>query len=262
MPELPDLTIYAENLRPALLGKPIVQAEIFNRIKVNATSDAFRAALVGQHIEAIDRDGKELFFRLSNGNTFSVHLMLAGRFALLPWLDIHAINQKIIAIGFDDGQALAVSDFRGMCKVTLNPPPAPAPDALSEAFTYDYFAQQIHKNPRMNIKAFLINQRIVRGIGNAYVDEILWKADISPKSIAGKIPEEDLRALYDAIPWIMNDAIAQIEQINPTLIAGEERSFLRVHQPRKKLAADGEPILCEEIEKKRTYFTKKQRLFI
>lgn len=262
MPELPDLTIYAENLEKLIVKKEITAADVFNRSKVNATPETFRQALVGSDIETIHRDGKELFFTLSNRKVFCVHLMLNGRFQYVPTEEVHSIFSKIITLGFADGHTLVVSDFKGMCKVTVSPPRISVPDALSDDFTLSYLKRMIGLKSSMNIKAFLIDQRLVRGIGNAYVDEMLWKAMISPKSIAGKIPAERIAALYDAIRWVLTDAVEQIRTIAPDSINGEERSFLRVHNPKKKETEDGEPILCEEVAKKRTYFTKAQQLYL
>lgn len=262
MPELPDLTVYAKNLRPQVCGKPIACADVFNRAKVGVAPETFRQTLVGQCVSSIERDGKELRLTLASGDAFNVHLMLFGRFSLLPWLDLHRVNSKIMAIGFEDGQALAVSDPKGMCRVRWNPPASTVPDALDPSLTPERFQQMLRAKSGMNIKALLIDPKIIRGIGNAYVDEILWRADISPKSIAGRIPPDAAARLYAVIGATLRDAIEQIEHISPHIISGEERSFLVVHQTRTKETPDGDPILCEEIAGKRTYYTPNQRLFI
>lgn len=261
MPELPDLQIFAKNLRKRILDKPVASAEVFNKLKINVLADAFIETLSGSSVVEIARDGKELQFKLSNGSSFNVHLMLNGRFNICAAEELHKINSKIIALRFEDGQVLTVSDYQGLCKVTLNAKPSNVPDALSNEFTFEYFCRLINKNAKKNIKAFLIDQKIVRGIGNAYADEILWKADISPESDCGKIPVEYLRALYDAVSFVLNDAIGNIERIAPDIISGEERSFLRVHNSKKKFTDDGDKIIVKEIVSKKTYFTEKQKLF-
>lgn len=245
-----------------VLGKPITSADVFNRAKVNATPDAFKAALAGGELTSIERDGKELFFAASTGAVFAVHLMLNGKFTVMPWIDTHKINAKIISVGFDDGQALVVSDYSGMACVTLNPVHTGVPDAMSPAFTFEYFQGIAQKKKTANIKALLIDQKVVRGIGNAYVDEILYDAGISPHSVTGKIPHEYLFVLYEAIRRVLEDAIEQITRISPDIISGEERSFLRVHTPKKATTAVGESIIVEEVAKKRTYYTARQKLFI
>lgn len=262
MPELPDLTIFAQNLRKLLLDKAILTAAIFNYAKVNATPDAFSQALVGSRFSSIDREGKEMLFRLDNGNSFSVHLMLQGVFTCLPTDNVFSINSKIIAIGLAQGDSLVVSDAKHMCRVTLNPVLSSVPDALSDAFTFDYLQKMAGRKATMNVKTFLIDQKIVRGIGNAYVDEILWQANISPKSTVGKIPPEYLFRLYESIRTVLQDAIAQIQRISPQRISGEERSFLGVHKPGKKTTDDGDPIHYEQLNQKGTYYTDRQILFL
>lgn len=110
----------------------------------------------------------------------------------------------------------------------------------------------------MNIKAFLINQKVVKGIGNAYVDEILWHARVSPHSKVGKIPEEVMVGLYNAINIVLKEAIVSIKAIAPDIISGEERSFLQVHNKSKKQTETGFPIIVERIASKTTYFTEEQ----
>ena len=101
---------------------------------------------------------------------------------------------------------------------------------------------------------------IMRGIGNAYLDEILWKANIS-RIYVGQIPPEALSELYAAISYVLTDAIENILRLTPDSISGEERSLLRVHSPTKTRTDEGEPILVKDIVEKRTYYTRKQRRF-
>lgn len=262
MPELPDLHIFAKNLTPRICHRPIASVTVFNRSKVSALSSVLEGLLVGQEIDAIERDGKELRFVLSNDQAFHVHLMLAGRFSLTPWDALHRVNAKILTIGFEDNEHFVISDIMGKAKVTLNPPPSKVPDALSDAFTLAYLTKMAQKKSTMNLKEFLVDQRIVKGIGNAYVDEILWKANISPKSVVGKLPADALEELYAAIPWILEDAIVQLERLKPDAISGEERSFLRVHRPKTFYMDDGQPIINETVAKRTTYYTPAQRLFV
>jgi formamidopyrimidine-DNA glycosylase len=261
MPELPDLHVFSENLKKRILNKTIASVTVYNTRKID-TPDFFRQMLTGTNIQDIIRSGKELYFHLANENCFSVHLMLSGKFFICGQNEEGNINSKIVALRFDDAENFVVADQGGLCRVTLNPGVPKVPDALSDAFTLNYFSDVIKRNPRNNIKALLIDQRIVRGIGNAYVDEILWKADISPESVSGKIPEEKIKDLYDAIPFVLNDAILNIQKISPDIISGEERSFLRVHNPRKKITDTGDEIIVKTVAAKTTYIKKRQKLFI
>ena len=260
MPELPDLYVFSQNLKKRILNKTITSAAIHNPRKID-TPDLFREKLTGTSIEDIVRDGKELRFLLANENCFSVHLMLNGKFFICSQDDVGNIGSKLITLCFGDAGVFAVADYQGLCKVSLNPKTSKAPDALSDTFTLKYFSGVLKKNALKNIKAVLIDQNVVRGIGNAYVDEILWKADISPESVTGKIPEEKVKDLYEAIPLVLNEAIAAIQKISPDIISGEERSFLGVHNPRKKFTDGGDKIIVKTVATKKTYFTEKQKLY-
>jgi formamidopyrimidine-DNA glycosylase len=260
MPELPDLCVFFFFFKKRILHKTITGVTVFNTRSIN-TPAFFSEKLTGTTVQDIVREGKELHFLLENQNSFAVHLMLNGKFHIISQNELHKINAKIAALCFEDAEYFVISDFQGLCKVTLNPKPSGTPDALSDTFTFEYFLAQIRKKARENIKAFLIDQHIVRGIGNAYVDEILWKANISPESVAGKIPEEKLRDLFQAIPFVLNDAIRNIQNIAPDIISGEERSFLKVHNPRLKCTEDGDAIIKKQVAAKTTYFTEKQELF-
>jgi formamidopyrimidine-DNA glycosylase len=261
MPELPDLTVYSENLKMRILNKNIASVTIGNPYKVSSPN-LFCGKLNGTSIQDIVRDGKELRFLLANNNSFNVHLMLSGKFFICKQDEAAKIGSKIIVLYFDDDQAFVTADYQGLCKVTLNQKEAKAPDVLSETFTLEYFQGIAKKNANKNVKAVLIDQNVVRGIGNAYVDEILWKANISPESVLGKIPEEKLRDLFQAIPFILNEAIQMIRKITPDIINGEERGFLKVHNPRKQCTDEGDKIIKKTVAAKTTYFTDKQKLYI
>ena len=261
MPELPDLQNFSKNLKKRISNKRITVVEVFNETKMNADINTINSILLEQKIVDIVRDGKELYFQVDNDNVFSIHLMLNGRFDICSITDTSSIKYKIISIGFEDEQALVVSDFQGLCKITFNPTVKNVPDALSNDFTLDYFLDAVNKNKRKNVKAFLINQDIIKGIGNAYADEILWEANISPESTVGKIPEENLKELFHAIIFVLKNAIDSIEKISPDIISGEERSFLKVHNSKKLQTDDGDEILIKKIASKTTYYTAKQKLF-
>lgn len=259
MPELPDLHVFSINLKKKICNKTISSFALHSPKNCNVGTDELNNILIGNEIEDIVRGGKELFFHLKDGKQFSVHLMLHGRFAFCPSDEMQNIKYKVFTLDFEGGESLAVTDFQKICKITFKPRPNKVPDALGTDFTYAYFEKVVRSNPEKNIKALLIDQKIVRGIGNAYVDEILWKANISPESVAGKIPMENLRTLYGAVRTILESAIESIQAIAPDIIAGEERSFLKVHG--KTVTEDGEPVICKQIASKKTYYIRKQQLF-
>ncbi len=259
MPELPDLTVYAMNLRKRVLDRPISDVEVVHGGRINQTPAALSKALVGTSISDIARAGKELVFRLSSGKAFAVHLMLSGRFH--TGSEAQGIPSRILTVSFGDGSALTISDPGKLCRVTLNPKPSAVPDVLSDGFDQAYFLAKARALSWLNVKAFLIDQNVMRGIGNAYADEILYRADISPEMYVGHIPKEAQLELYAAIRAVLEDAIEKILAIAPDIVGGEERSFLKVHNPGLKVTDEGEPILVKTIADKKTYYTAKQRRF-
>ena len=262
MPELPDLHIFSENLNKRLPDRIISSVTVYNTRKI-ATPDYYRKNMEGSSISGIVRDGKELFFNLANGNCFAVHLMLHGGFFIGGWEEAEKVKGKILGLGFetetpDNTEFFLIADVQNLCRVSWNPKPGRVPDAMSEKFTLKYFLSGIKRNELRNIKTLLVDQSLVRGIGNAYADEILWKAGISPESFSGKIPEVKLKELYEAIPAVFNDAIQNIRKISPDIISGEERSFMRVHIKDREYNDEGEKIIIKTIGEKSTYFTAKQ----
>ena len=102
---------------------------------------------------------------------------------------------------------------------------------------------------------------MIRGIGNAYADEILWHARISPLSICNKIPDAKIKQLVRAIPSVLKNAEKQIRKINPDTISGEERSFLKIHNSKKKKSPTGALIRQAKINSRVTYYTQEQQFF-
>lgn len=260
MPELPDLTVYAENLGKKLNGKKVDKVAYHQRGKVNATAAELSDALAGGELSAVQRAGKQVAFRFGNGSVLRVHLMLTGGFLLTDVAGLERLRYPVLSITFSDGSALAVTDEKGWASVTLNPgAEKDAPDALE--LTEEQLQQLCSKKPRTLIKPLLLDQGLVGGIGNAYADEILWAAGISPKSPAGKLPPEAVRTLATAIPQVLKDAIAELRQRHPEMVSGEYREFLKVHRPELKTSPTGARIIKENIQSKRTYYTDEQRLY-
>lgn len=257
MPELPDLTVFAENLSPQVMGEKVAEVNWHHRGRLNATAKELSSSLVGSFISRVERAGKEVCFTMDNGNLLFVHLMLNGQFVLAPRGKIASF--AILTILFENGKALAVQDPKGLATISLNPRREDVPDALE--VDEDLLKRLIAAKPKMLAKAFLIDQKILRGIGNAYADEILWKAGISPRSVVGKLPDKAITALSTAVHSVLDAAIDQLRTNHPGIIAGEVRDFLAVHNPSRTVSTDGYPIRVENISSKKTYFTDGQVLY-
>jgi formamidopyrimidine-DNA glycosylase len=257
MPELPDLTVFAENLHARLQGRTVHSVEWEGAVQLNTSLEQLRDSLRNTSITSVRRDGKEIAFAFSNQATLLVHLMLKGKFLMTP--DPSTVNSRVLTLGFED-ESLVVSDPKRLVALNLNPTPNSAPDALE--VNGGYLRMKIAKRPRMGVKAFLIDQSILRGIGNAYVDEILWEARTSPKSAVGKIPDRVLDKLFTSIMSVLNEAIEEIRKRRPETISEEVRDFLRVHNPHRSESPTGHRIMTEKVASRITYFTEEQVLYV
>jgi formamidopyrimidine-DNA glycosylase len=256
MPELPDLTVFAINLTARLKGKEIKSVGYYGN-RLNVTYEKLKEFICNSVLQEAKRSGKEMEFVFSNGNRLSVHLMLNGEFSIVK--DVQNIKFKILTLDFSDNTSLVVSDLKNWVKLNLNPVPSKVPDALD--ISEEYLKEQIHGKPRTTIKEFLLKQDIIRGIGNAYADEILWHAKISPKSKVGKLPDKVVNDLLISIKEVLLNAIEEIKKINPDIISGEERGFLSVHNFSRTKSPTGHKIIVEQISSKKTYYTDEQILY-
>lgn len=261
MPELPDLEVFKGNLEKHLLDRTLLAIAVDSPSNVLPPAGPVVEQFLQQTLVGIQRIGKELFFKFADQKSFAVHLMLNGMFHLCPDSDqAVAIPASIARFQFQR-DILVISDAKRLCKIRFMPKVTSVPDALSPEFTLDYLNERLRRNPLLNIKAFLIDQKIIKGIGNAYADEILWASRISPLSRSGNLPPEAIARLYTNIGNVLTDAIASIREAAPEIIRGEIRDFLKVHHPGRHSSPTGKPIRVQKVASKTTYFTEEQVLY-
>jgi formamidopyrimidine-DNA glycosylase len=257
MPELPDLQAFSYNLDKKLAGKTLKHIAVINAKKLNVSHQELQHKLEGQQLDKVYREGKELHLKFSKGDILGLHLMLHGK--LFLFADKNENKYPIIELHFTDGSGLALTDFQGIANPTLNPDEKEAPDALAKDGGADYLIARLQKT-KTNIKTVLLDQKIIRGIGNAYADEILWHAGISPFSISNKIPEHKIKDLVKSIHTVLTDAEKAILKANPEIINGEVRDFMHIHNSKKTHSPKGEKIVVKEGARK-TYYTEEQELY-
>lgn len=134
-------------------------------------------------------------------------------------------------------------------------------DALAEGLSAAFLQKKLKASKTALVKNFLMDQKKIKGIGNAYADEILWEAKISPFSKCGAIRETQVADLAKAIKSVLIDAEKHILKHHPDLITGEVRDFLKIHNHHKEKSPTGKPILVEEINGRKTYYTEEQKLY-
>ena len=258
MPELPDLQVFAHSLNKILKGKKLLKLNVIQSKKLNVSESQLTAALEGEILKEVERSGKQLHFNFKNQQTLGLHLMLHGQ---MHWFEKENSNKfTILEMYFEGDRGLAITDFQRQVTLTLNPAPATAPDALGRDAGYDFWKTTLH-NSRGAVKAILLNQEVVRGIGNAYADEILYDARLSPFSIANKIPDTHIKALVQSVKKVLKNAEKQILSNDPDRISGEFRDFLQVHQPKLESTEKGFAIRQKSLSSRKTYYTDEQIMF-
>lgn len=255
------MQMFRSVLEDKFLGKKLKTLDISSTKKFNAPLDDMKAAVEGTTLKEIVREGKELHFHFGNGRVLGMHLMLGGRF-VLGKESAFPVPKSLFSLLFDDGTAFGVADRLGWAKIALDPEVPAVPDAASEEFTLAYLKEMAAKGKKTKAKSFLIDQNMVRGIGNAYSDEILWHSRIEPTSLMSKIPDDKMAELYKTIRHVLKGAEEKIMTQYYGDLAKEQRSFLKVHNPELKQTEDGEPILIGEVDKRKTYYTASQKLYI
>ncbi|MEO7213584.1 DNA-formamidopyrimidine glycosylase family protein [Mucilaginibacter sp.] len=257
MPELPDLQAFSRNLDKKLAGKTVKEVIIHNAKKLNVSENELRAKLEKQKLKEVYRNGKELYIKFSEGDILALHLMLHGKLFLFEGKNSN--KYSIIELVFTDDSGLVLTDFQGIATPTLNPAEKEAPDAVDDKAGFAYLKERLGKT-KTNVKTVLLDQKIIRGIGNAYADEILWDAGISPFSASNKLPEDKIKDLISSIHSVLKDAEKEILKSNPDIINGEVRDFMNIHNSKKKHSPKGAPILIKEGTRK-TYYTEEQTLY-
>jgi formamidopyrimidine-DNA glycosylase len=239
VPELPDLTIVAEELTARATGRRVAEATAPTPILMRATP-AELAALTGSVMGPTTRRGKFLVLRFEReGDPFRIlaaNAMLAGRFWLLERAD-RVRARTGLRIRFDDGSELRYVDREMLGKLYLVPPDGldsipgwveMGPDADDPDLTLEAFRARIRRHPG-ELKPLLRNSRFIAGIGNAYSDEILWEARLAPFRRRSSLTDAQVDELYAAMRRVLADAIVCLRELVPPNIETQHREFLKVH---------------------------------
>jgi len=215
VPELPEVETVRRQLEPVLVGRRFERVEIDDPRLVRPFDRlAVAAELEGERVAKLDRRGKYLIFRFESGRVLLVHLRMTGSFR-------HRRNgvgeddpHRRAVVRLDDGSDVAYRDVRRFGTWLLVEPEELEPylaerlgeEPLLAGFTPARLARRL-AGRRAPIKAALLDQRTLAGLGNIYVDEALWRARIHPKRPAGDLDSNDVRRLHGAIRRVLEAAI-------------------------------------------------------
>jgi formamidopyrimidine-DNA glycosylase len=215
MPELPEVETIARGLRAALPGRHILAVRLAKTDFIDDPA-AIEREIPGTRLVAVRRHGKFLLLDLESSNrsvqgfSLLVHLGMTGR---LVTCDAQAPVPPHTHVFFtlDNGRELRYSDVRRFGRIGLLPRGAEQSSLGSlgldplEVSEGQFMA--LLKGRRAQIKALLLDQHVLRGIGNIYADEGLWRARIHPKRLGANLTPNELRRLYRAVRAVLNDAI-------------------------------------------------------
>jgi formamidopyrimidine-DNA glycosylase len=261
MPELPDLAVLADAFHAALAGRPVLAVEAPGPLTLRGTP-AEQQALVGQQLQRFYRRGKFLWLEFDRDRV-AINAMLTGRLQLAGDPTVKRPQKTMFVIRFggraggppDDAAVwtagaswmpesaatpeLRYKDATQMGKVYLLPAgvdrPVPGagpgemgPDADDPSLTSETWRERIKRHPG-ELKNLLRNQEFVAGIGNAYSDEILHAARLSPTRRRSSLAPEEVEELYSATRSILAGAVEILRQRVPPAFETEVRDFMDVH---------------------------------
>lgn len=249
MPELPEV----ETIRRGLVKRMI--RSVISAIEVRAPkiTQGDVKKMIGRRVKSIERHGKLLVFLLDNGTAFTVHLKMTGQLLWqgnnkeavmgghpskgymepLPHKHTHVI------ISFANGSTLFFNDLRKFGRLSYLTPEelkahtfmnALGPEPLEKDFSLDYLRAKVAARLKLVLKAFLLDQTNIAGLGNIYADESCFRAHLLPTRLLGSLSEPEIKALHTAIIETLNLAIehggsSERDYINAI---GEKGTYLKV----------------------------------
>ncbi len=228
MPELPEVETIRKDLSK-LLPHQKIKRVFFNKPKmIHPSVNYVKKILTGNAITKVGRRGKMLYFILADGNYLLVHLKMTGQLVWQPSrgrlvvgghpiTGVSGVPNKFthVVVEFSGGAKLFFNDmrqfgywkvvsfneFNNISKSNFGPEP------LTKDFMFNDFLEKCRARKRSPIKAVILDQKVVAGVGNIYADESLWMAKIKPGQTAGKISKAKLYLLFKAIIKVLAEAV-------------------------------------------------------
>jgi len=222
VPELPEVETVTAQLAPVLTGRRFVSVEIFDeRLTRPFDPRQVAAQLEGERVAAVGRRGKYVVVRFESGLVLLVHLRMTGSFLIAPSGELPEDPHRRAVVRLDDGSDVAYRDVRRFGTWLV----------IEEDELGDYLGSRLGEEPlgttfttkqlasrlagrRAPVKAALLDQRAVAGLGNIYADEALWYARITPLRPAGNLDADEVAAVRRGIRCALR---AGIERQGATL---------------------------------------------
>lgn len=285
MPELPEVEGARRRLVPLVAGRRIERLEVHDPKLWHAQQGLTAETVAGRRVEALDRRAKILLFSLEGGLALLLHLKIAGQIAYryadgrrfigghpYPLLDAELPSSSTrFALHLEGGDTLFLNDQRRFAWLRLMTADVAqafvaehqfGPDPLQPDFTPEVLAARLKARKGRPIKAALLDQTCLAGLGNIYADESLHAARLHPMTRAGDVTPEQIAALHRAIQGVLEVAIpvGGAYVVNGCAATPEdqrERDFLRAHGRAGQSCPDCTPpgtIVREFLAGRGTYF--------
>ena len=289
MPELPEVETIRRGLTTLLVGKTVRGVHNYGSLKSfpNAPADV-KQFLVGATVSRVWRRAKMLFIELSSGYTLACHLKMTGQIIVVSdherWGAGHP-NDSFVRelpdnttrerIDFTDGTRMYFNDLRKFGWMKLYPTSEiphmdfmkkVGPEPLESSFTGEVLYQRLQRRKNTSIKAAILDQTVLAGVGNIYADESLWAAKIHPKTLVKNVSAASIHRLASEIKAVMKLSIEKGGSTDKNYVNAEGKKgsylsfanvFRREGQPcprcgttitKIRVAARGTH-MCEECQK-------------
>jgi formamidopyrimidine-DNA glycosylase len=265
MPELPEVEIVVRGLRAPLVGRTI-QSVWYDWAKVIQTPspEQFAARIQGQTVRAINRRAKYILCELDH-DILAIHLKMTGRLYVVDKSNSQRDDKWVhIRFDLDSNQQLRFSDARKFGRVYLASTiqeiaPSLGPEPLVDEFTVAVLKERLQGRHKQ-IKALLLDQTFVAGVGNIYADESLHRAGIHPLRAADSLTADEIAQLYETIRLVLNNGIdyegASINWYRkPDGTQGESQNHFVVYDREgEPCLTCGQPIIKIRVAQRGTHF--------
>ncbi len=215
MPELPEVETILRSLRPELEGQGIHRVTISRSSLIKQPSpEEFAARLNGQKIQSLKRRGKYLLLEISSNSILIIHLGMTGQLTCKP-PSAPLLKHTHVIWELNNGRELRYTDIRRFGKIILTDPAGLkqvsglkdlGAEPLEKSFTPAVLQEGL-KGKKGKIKALLLDQHIVAGLGNIYTDEALFLAQINPQRSGDSLGASEIEALTQAIRSVLQAGI-------------------------------------------------------
>jgi formamidopyrimidine-DNA glycosylase len=239
MPELPEVETIARGLRPELIGKTILSADVYwPRTLAIPSQKKFKEQVQGQRILGVSRRAKFLILQLETYNLL-IHLRMSGDLVLRKG-KINPEKHDRLVLNLSSGQVLAFNDTRKFGRVWLTDQPESVtgklgPEPLEKEFTSGWLFTSLQARKRQ-LKPLLLDQTFIAGLGNIYTDECLNIAKLHPLALANTVKLREAQALHKAIRLVLHEGIRRNgASIDWVYRGGDYQNHFRVYD------REGEP---------------------